>query len=162
MNRHGLVSCSPACSAMSAAGWLFAGSTAIASNRSADAAARTRPWRRHGPHAVLRARHPWQGGVDERLALEEIQMTPYTLPHVIHRARASPHPASGQWKRKPGLYPIVMRGSRPPTSASRNSTSVTRQGSTSCRAAADGIVVSMPPKLPDRRHRLTRFTHTKQ
>lgn len=75
---------------------------------------------------------------------------------------ASPHPASGQWKREPGPYPIVMRGFRPPASVSRNSTSVTCQGSTSCRAAADSIVVSMPPKLPDRRHRLTRFTHTKQ
>ena len=27
---------------------------------------------------------------------------------------ASPHPASGQWKREPGPYPIVMCGS-PPT-----------------------------------------------
>lgn len=87
MNRHGLVSCSPACSAMSVTGWLFAGSTTIASNRGADAAARTRPRHRHGPHAVLRARHPWYRGVDERLVLEEVQMTPHTLTNVMRRAR---------------------------------------------------------------------------
>ena len=74
----------------------------------------------------------------------------------------SQDPASGQWKREPGPYPIVMRGSRPPASVSRNSTPDTLHGSGNCRAAVNGIVVSMPPKLPDRRHRLTRFTHTKQ
>ena len=55
-----------------------------------------------------------------------------------------------------------MRGFRPPASVSRNSTSVTCQGSTSCRAVVNSIVVSIPSKLPDRCHRLTRFTHTKQ
>ena len=49
MNRHSLVSCSPTCSAMSATGWLFAGSTTIASDRSVNPL----PGRAHGTVTVL-------------------------------------------------------------------------------------------------------------
>ena len=90
MNRHGLVSCPPTGSAMSATGWLFAGSTTIAPNRSADATARTRPRHRRSPHAVLRARHPWHGGVGERLVLEEIQVTPRAFHRVMSRGKTPP------------------------------------------------------------------------
>lgn len=50
MNRHGLVSCPPTGSAMSVTGWLFAGSTTIAPNRSMNPL----PGRAHGTVAVLR------------------------------------------------------------------------------------------------------------
>lgn len=114
MNRHGLVSCSPTCTATSATGWLFASSTTIASNRSTDAAARTRPRHRHSPHAVLRARHPWHGGVDERLVPEEIQVTPRAFHRVIYRARCLPASRIGTVETRAG--PVSNRDVRlPPT-----------------------------------------------
>lgn len=114
MRRHGLVPCPPTCSAMSATGWLFASSTTIASNRSADAAARTRLRHRHGPHAVLRARRPWRGGVDERLVLEEIQVTSRAFHRVMYRARRLP--ASRLGTVETGAGPVSDRDARlPPT-----------------------------------------------
>lgn len=90
MNRHGRVSCSPACSATSATGRLSAGSTTIASDRSADAAARTRPRRRHCPDAVRGARRARRERVDERLVPEEVQVTPRAFRRVARRARRLP------------------------------------------------------------------------
>ena len=99
---------------MSATGRLFTGSTTIASNGSADATARTRPRRRHGPRAALRARHPWHGGVDERLVPEEIQVTPRAFHRVTHRARRLP--ASRLGTVETGAGPVSNRDARlPPT-----------------------------------------------
>ena len=92
-------------------GWLFASSTTIASNRS-EPAARTRPRHRHGPHAVLRARHPWYGGVDERLVLEEIQVTPCAFHRVMYRA--SHLPASRLGTVETGAGPVSNRDVRLP------------------------------------------------
>ena len=105
--------CPPTRSATSATGWPFASSTTIASNRS-EPAARTRPRHRHGPHAVLRARHPWYGGVDERLVREEIQVTPCAFHRVMYRA--SRLPASRLGTVEAGAGPVSNRDVRlPPT-----------------------------------------------
>lgn len=62
---------------------------------------------------------------------------------------ASPHPASGQWNRRPVRKPIAMRGSRPPSIPSRNSTPDTIHGSGNRKAEVNSEVVSIPPNYPN-------------
>ena len=74
----------------------------------------------------------------------------------------SEHLFSGQWKCEPVWKPIVMCSSRLQSAPSRNSTPDTIHGSGNCKALVNSEVVSITTKLPDRRHRLSGLTHTKQ
>ena len=51
-----------------------------------EPAAGTCPRHRNRPDAMRGARHARHSRVDERLVLEEVQVTPHALPHVMHRA----------------------------------------------------------------------------
>ena len=162
MNRHRRVSCSPTCSAMSATGWLFASSTTMASNRSADAAARPRPRHRHCPDAMRGARHARHSHVDERLVLEEVQVTPHALPHVMHRACLLTAPGLGAVEARARLeadrdmqfafavLPVAELHARHTPRAGQ------LQGGGEQRS---GIHTT---KLADRYHHTTGLTHTKQ
>lgn len=79
-----------------------------------EPAARTCPRHRRSPHAVLRARHPWHGGVDERLVLEEIQVMPRAFHRVMYRARRLPAFRLGTVET--GAGPVANHDARlPPT-----------------------------------------------
>lgn len=91
----------------------------------------------HRPHPVLGARDAGHGGVDERLAPEEVRMPPHTPRLSCTGQASSRRPVSGQWKRAPGSKPIMMRSSRRPPSASRKSTDPTFQGDCNRSAAVN-------------------------
>ena len=71
------------------------------------------PGRAHGPHAVLWARHPWYGSVDERLVREEIQVTPCAFHRVMYRARCLS--ASRLGTVETGAGPVSNRDARLPS-----------------------------------------------
>ena len=57
----------------------------------------------HRPHPVLGARDAGHGGVDERLAPEEVRMPPHTPPPVMHRAGVFPAARLGTMEAGAGL-----------------------------------------------------------
>ena len=68
-----------------------------------EPAARPGPRGGHRPHPVLGARDAGHGGVDERLAPEEVQVPPHTLPPVMHRAGVFPAACLGTMEAGAGL-----------------------------------------------------------
>ena len=68
-----------------------------------EPAARPRPRGGHRPHPVLGARDAGHGGVDERLAPEEVRMPPHTPPPVMHRAGVFPAARLGTMEAGAGL-----------------------------------------------------------
>lgn len=147
------MSCSPTCSATSATGWHFASSATIASNRSVNPL----PGRAHGTaptscarHDTREARHARHIRVDERLVLEEVQMTPHTLPHVMHWACLFAASLLGAVEARARLWkPIVMCSSRLLPVPSRNSTPDTIHRSGNCKAEVNSEMVSIPLNYPN-------------
>ena len=68
-----------------------------------EPAARPRPRDGHRPHPVLGTRDAGHGGVDERLAPEEVRMPPHTPPPVTHRAGVFPAACPGTMEAGAGL-----------------------------------------------------------
>ena len=162
MNRHRRVSVSSNCPASVLTGRCRAISTAHASNRSVNPLPGLAHGGGHRPHPVHGTGDAGHGGVDERLVLEEVQVSPHALPRVMHRTGAPPRqPVSGQWKRTPGSKPIMMCSPRPPSPASLKSTDPTFQGPRNCNAAVNRQEVSMPPTHPPASPHTT-TTHHKQ
>ena len=109
-----------------------------------EPAVRTRPWYR--PDAMREARHARHIRVDERLVLEEVQMTPHTLPQVIHWACLLAASLLGAVEARARLWkPIVMFSSRLLSVPPRNSTPDTIHGSGNCKAEVNSETVSIPP-----------------
>lgn len=135
MNHYSLVSCPPTCTATSATVWLSASSTTIASNRSVNPL----PGLAHGT-GTARTPCAEHARVDERLVLEEIQMPPHTLTHVMRRAR---------------LLGAVEPRARPEADRDVRLASAVRpvaefhprtiHGSGNCKAEVNGEAVSISP-----------------
>ena len=127
-----------------------------------EPAARTRPRHRNRMHAVRGTRYARHPGVDERRVLEEVRVAPHPLPHVMHRARVLR--ASRLRAVETRTRPVSDRDVRLPTA---------RVGITELHIGdAPGVGELQgggeqhrgihTTKLPDRHHRLTGLTHTKQ